>query len=61
MGCTASIDLFFIGMKLILNENTMFKTTKSLNLIHNRSLINQNGKNINLTNNRNGSIISLKE
>lgn len=61
MGCTASIDLFFIGMKLILNENTMFKTTKSLNLIHNSSLINQNDKNINLTNNRHGSIISLKE
>ncbi len=57
----ALIDLFFIGMKLIWNDNTMFMTIKSLNLIRNGFIVNQNDKNINLTNKLCDSIISLRD
>ncbi len=48
-------------MKLILDENTMFMIIYSLNFRRNGFGANQNDKNINLTNLRYGSIISLKD
>ena len=58
--CIALVDLFFYWYKPIPNENTMIMTIKSLILIHNSFITNQNDKNINLTNIRYGSIIGLK-
>lgn len=53
--------MFFIGMKLIWNDNTMFMMIKSLILIRNGFRINQNDKILNLTNELRDSIIGLKE